>query len=230
MLSVLLRIEKRTIPPLDNALLGTVAEACQTIGFQFITALEGEQREIFQDLCAYITKENINRADQLLSVSNLPYSGIRSLIMLSMGLGAVSRWAVPRVYGYRRRIVTTFRPVSPRALYARIRSTRVARALPARSSRAKQVGIAEDRKENNSHDPPNPFLQPTPAFAPLSLDDLRRTEPLTKSEGGSHTALDLGDPPFTAKRKVSLEEDEKSTVYLHPSKKIKSGLSLPDSV
>ena len=224
MLSVLLDIEKRPIPPLDNALLGTVAGACQTIGPQIITALEGEQRGIFQDLCAYITEENISRVDQILPVSDSAWSNYRLFIIQCIGFGLVSRFAVTKVYRSRRRIGILFRPVSPRALYARIRYTKIATALAARRSMVKQVTIAEDRNENESHDPSHPFLILTPAFAPLPLDDLCRMGPSTESEGAGHIAIDANDPRSTAKRKASLDGDENSEASLHTSQKIKNDL------
>ena len=281
MLSVLLRIEKRTIPPMDSALLETVAGACQKIGSQIITALEGEQRGMFQHLCAYVTEENIHPADQILPLSDSGWSDRNSLMILFMGLGAVSGWAVPQLYGYRRRIARPFRRVSPRALYTRIRRTKVATGLPARSVTAKKEGTADDGKENDLHDPSYPFLQTDPVLPPLSLNDLRKMESSMKSKGGGHTtidsddpppkakqeaspeddkkneanscfsrtsksdlcemeasteskwdsdtAVDLDDPPPTAKRKASSDKDEKSKASLHPSKKIKSSLSLADS-
>jgi hypothetical protein len=224
MLSVLLNIEKRPILPLDNALLGTVAGACQTIGSQIITALEGEQRGIFQDLCAYITEENINRVDQILPVSDSAWSDYRLLMIECMGFGLVSQYAVTKVYRSRRRIGITFRLVSPRALYARIRHTKVATALAARRSTVKQVTIAEDRKENDSYNPSHPSLTLSPAFAPLPLDDLCRMGPSTGSEGAGHIVIDSNDPPSTAKRNASPDGDENSEASLHTSQKIKNDL------
>ncbi|KAL9633900.1 MAG: hypothetical protein Q9164_004416 [Protoblastenia rupestris] len=266
---------------MDIAFLETVAGACQKIGSQIITALEGEQRGIFQHLCAYITEENIHPADQILSLSDSAWSDWNYLMILFMGLGAVSGWAVPQLYGHRRRIARPLRRVSPRALYARIRRTKSTTGLPSRNVTAKQEKTAEDSKKNDLHDPSYRFLQTNPAFPPLSLNDLRRIESSMKSKGGGHTtidsddpppkakqepspedvekneansgssresksdlcemeasteskwdsdtAVDLDDPPPTAKRKALLDKDEKSKASLHPSKKIRSGISLADS-
>lgn len=44
MLSVLLYIEKPTIPPLDHALLGLVRQACESISPSITAAFEVDQR------------------------------------------------------------------------------------------------------------------------------------------------------------------------------------------
>jgi len=107
MLSILLKIEKRPDPILDDDLSWTVAKACQTIGSQIFTALEGEQRVVFQDLCAYVTKENINRLDQRLPVSDSAWSNIRPLMIKCIAFGLLSAFAVTGIYRYRRRIQTS---------------------------------------------------------------------------------------------------------------------------
>lgn len=176
-------------------------------------AVFGEQRGIFQDLCAYITEENINRVDQIHPVSDSAWSNYRLLMIKCIGFGLVSRFAVTKVYRSRRRIGIPFRLASPRALCARIRHTKIATALAARRSTVKQVTIAEDRKENNSYNPSQPFFLLSPAFPPLSLDDLCRMGPSTESEGGGHIAIDSSDPPSTAWKRL---RSRVFHVYLEP--------------
>lgn len=112
MLSTLLMIEKRPISRLDNALLGTVAKACQTISPQITTALKEVQRGLFRDLCVSLPEEDIDRAVQILPVSASVWFNIKFLIILSIELSAGTRRAVSRVREYRRRIGTGSRPVS----------------------------------------------------------------------------------------------------------------------
>lgn len=249
MLSVLLDIEKRQIPPLDDTLLGTVAGACQTIGSQILTALEGKQRDVFQELCAYITKENI----EILPVSDPTWP----LIIKLIGLGIVSHLVVTTVWRYRRRIGIPFRlvarvwrkrrrigipfqPVSRvwrnrrrigipcrlalvQALCTRIQHTKM---LLAPSSTASQLPMAKNGEDVESNIPLYPSLQLSPAFAP---DYFYGTMPSTESEGLRQIATDSNNPPFKAKRKASPEDDEESKESLPPSKRLKGGLPLSDS-
>ena len=120
MLRVLLNIEQRTIPPMESHLLQAVAGACQTIGSKIATSLEGEQRIMFQDLCAHVSEI---RADQLLPGfhSDSAWFDTKGLIIPLVGLGLVSRRLIRKYYRYRRRGGTHIRTLSSQDVYSRTR-------------------------------------------------------------------------------------------------------------
>ncbi|KAL9591421.1 MAG: hypothetical protein Q9179_007740, partial [Wetmoreana sp. 5 TL-2023] len=141
MLDVLLMLEKDTIPPLDQALLGTFTATCQRIGAQIITALEGDQRGIFQDLYARVTADNLDRAVQTVSGSVSGPVFRLTTSNFSIGFGAVSLGWVAAIC--RRGIRRSIRRRSLSAPATRPGPTDVATTLPARN--------ADDRKDISSH-------------------------------------------------------------------------------
>ena len=237
MLSVLQIIEKRTISSLDNALLEEVAGACQSIGSQILTAFEGEQRAIFQDLCIYTTEQNINRADPKISS---PFSALIPITML-FGTGVLIQLILvrdhPRLvrvrhHPYLRKIRLSLRQILSLVdcTWTRRRTVAVAIAHPARSST-----VATLEQVSPTQDQP---VQTSPAFAPLPPDVIYRMVLPTTSEWKSDIGVELDHSPSRTKRKAlsekdaeddvddnaedDAEDDEKSEGYSHPRKKRKA--------
>ena len=241
MLNVLQVIEKRTVPPLDNALLEKVSGACQSIGSQILTAFEGEQRTIFQDLCLYTTEQNINRADPTISSS---FSALIPITML-FGTGVLIQLILVRDHLYLRKIRLSLRRILSLLDRTRTHRRTVAIAPPARSSTnatLEPVSPTQDRKENESRDLFYHPLRFSPAHAPLPPDVLYRMEMSkmsTTSERKSDTGVELDHSPSIGKRKAlsendaeddvkddvaeeSAKDDEESEGYSRPRKKRKA--------
>lgn len=231
MLSVLQIIEKRTVPSLDNALLENVAGACQSIGAQILSALEGEQRAIFQDLCNYTTEQNITRVDPTIARSP---SALIPITMLGTGalIGLILMRDYPhlviiRCDQYWRTIRLWLRPVLSLVDCMRSHRRTIAIAHPARSSAIaslEQVSPTRDRTEKKSRDQSYQPIQLSPAHAPLPPDVLYNIEVSTTSEWKSGTGIELDRSPSITKRKALLENDVEDDVEDDSGNNVKYGV------
>ena len=139
LLSILLDIEKDPIPDFDIAVLQRMAAVCGEIGPQIARALEGMQRFSFLELCEHIAQKNVTPVYP--PPDPAPWEA-KAFIIGSIAFGAVSRWAVPKIY---RKIRTP----------TRLRSLRSRRALDSTLRRievAAPLQITDDTTDRGLHD------------------------------------------------------------------------------